>query len=443
MASSMSKNVLDLLSKENTVLVSVNDDKTLKCIDIIKLVEDQLGEDSVVAIVAGNGSYAVTLINDNLAHDLSRNGLTTDSGGLHCKRVDSNIKVVSFMHLPVYISDEDIEKKLYSWGVTPFSHITRKTIDYNGKKIYDGTRFLRVNFPPGVCSLPYATNFDGKSYSVRHNDQEKVCYTCLQPGHVVSDCPDFKCFRCKKQGHGKRACTSVLCPRCRLFDWECKCLSIADDLFSNEGVKHVSDCEDVVLRSDSVDKSDSLAVKDSGKSVDCEENPKVSDLGEKSLGQSEILNINISSCDDIVPDNGLNKPFDSTDSVSVNLGCDDDFASDTISSSAPVPDAKAGNVKVRKGKHVEPPTSDVTNNTKNCVRSDEEHMDEGECTPVDNFKLVNSKSKKKLSKLSSDKEGCELRLKRREISKKDQNLGKKISKSVQNAIKGDHRNKHE
>ncbi|ESO89834.1 hypothetical protein LOTGIDRAFT_176843, partial [Lottia gigantea] len=195
-------------------------------------VEDKLGDDSVLAIVPCNGSYDVTVVNNKLASVIARDGLLHGSEGLHCKLIDSRVKVVSFMHIPVYVSDKDIEVKLKSWGVTSCGPIIRKTKDYDGKKKYEGTRFVKVEFPPTVCSLPYATVFDGQSYSVRHNDQEKVCFICLLPGHVVSNCPEFKCFRCYKQGHGKKSCTSVLCPRCNLYDWKCQCLQPDDNVFT-------------------------------------------------------------------------------------------------------------------------------------------------------------------------------------------------------------------
>ncbi|ESO98703.1 hypothetical protein LOTGIDRAFT_158652 [Lottia gigantea] len=224
---------VDLLIKNNTVKVFVHDTRKYRAKEIIDLVEEKLGEDSVLACVPCNGSYDVTLVHKDVAYKLVEDGLMADcKEGMHCKFVDSRIKVVSFMHIPVYIKDEDILKKLKSWGVKVAGPLIRKTVDFKGKKKYDGTRYLKVEFPPNVASLPYATNFEGLSYSIRHNEQEKVCFNCLQPGHILSQCPDIKCFRCEEPGHGKKSCTAVLCPRCGLFDWKYLCVPVVDhDLF--------------------------------------------------------------------------------------------------------------------------------------------------------------------------------------------------------------------
>ncbi|KAK6165443.1 hypothetical protein SNE40_022370 [Patella caerulea] len=225
---------VQLLIKDNTVKVLVNDVKKYRARDIIILVEEKLGVDSVLACVPCSDSYDVTIVNRNSAKQLADDGLVCGDEGLPCKFVDSRVKVVSFMHLPVYISDDDIYKKLENWGVTPVGPLHRKTIDIDGKRKYDGTRFIKVDFPPNISSLPYATSFDGVSYSIRHNDQERVCFLCLQSGHVVAQCPEFKCFRCKQAGHGKRRCASVLCQRCNEFDWKCECVVDEgdDDIFT-------------------------------------------------------------------------------------------------------------------------------------------------------------------------------------------------------------------
>ncbi|ESO83238.1 hypothetical protein LOTGIDRAFT_176961, partial [Lottia gigantea] len=168
-----SKPDVTLLVKRNTVKVQINDHQKYKAIEVIRFIEDQLGEDSVLACVPGRDFFDVTLINHDVAKNLANDGLLADGAGFHCKFIESRIKVVSFMNIPVYINDKDILSKLKFWGVIPVGEINRKCFDFQGKRKYDGTRFLKVEFPKEVASLPYATTFDGVSYAVRHNDQEK------------------------------------------------------------------------------------------------------------------------------------------------------------------------------------------------------------------------------------------------------------------------------
>ncbi len=57
-----------------------------------------------------------------------------------------------FMHLPVYVTDEEIWDKLRVWGVvTTISAVKRRY--YPGTTITDGTRFVRVKFPKEIVFI--------------------------------------------------------------------------------------------------------------------------------------------------------------------------------------------------------------------------------------------------------------------------------------------------
>lgn len=135
--------------------------------------------------------------------------------------------MVSFLHLPAYLEDEVIEDKLKFWGVTPLMKIRRRV--YPGTNIADGTRYVKVKFPKEVTSLPYSAKFetvDGTQYfRVIHDGQEKLCRLCMQPGHIIRDCPDFKCFECYEQGHFAKDCRADKCPDCMKAFMRCDCES--------------------------------------------------------------------------------------------------------------------------------------------------------------------------------------------------------------------------
>ena len=119
-----------------------------------------------------------------------------------------NERIVSFLSLPIYTTDAEIWAKLRDWKVEPVSPIRRRK--WPETDIYDGTRFLKVRFPDSVSSLPYSTRFEtleGVEYfRVIHDQQKKVCRLCLQPGHILRDCDEFKCHKCHRVGHYAREC---------------------------------------------------------------------------------------------------------------------------------------------------------------------------------------------------------------------------------------------
>ncbi len=98
---------------------------------------------------------------------------------------------------------------------------------YPGTEIADGTRYMKAKFPQEVTSLPYSSKFEtaeGTQYfRIIHDRQVKTCRLCMDPGHVLKDCPEFKCYQCEEQGHFARSCNAVRCPECRKVLVRCEC----------------------------------------------------------------------------------------------------------------------------------------------------------------------------------------------------------------------------
>ncbi|KAK6182007.1 hypothetical protein SNE40_009779 [Patella caerulea] len=190
--------------------------------NLIDEIEEITGFDSVIACVPMNGVYEVTLSSMDLLSRLMENELVIEGETLNVSYVGFRIMIVSFMNIPHYISDVEIIDKLKAWNVTPLSEIKERFYKHGERSIADGTRYVKVKFPPEVASLPYATRFDGRSFYVKHDNQARVCFNCLKSDHEVKNCPDSKCYRCQKLGHTRRNCSEKECETCGLFSCQCE-----------------------------------------------------------------------------------------------------------------------------------------------------------------------------------------------------------------------------
>ncbi len=222
--------------KEATVVIDLRDNKEVKAEDIIKVVTQKIGFGKLLAVRPKHGKeYELTLEGADVC-DVLVDGMEIKGQFVEVRRLEVKEHMVSFLHLPAYLEDEVIEDKLKFWGVTPMMKIKRRV--YPGTNIADGTRYVKVKFPKEATSLPYSAKFetaDGAQYfRVIHDGQEKLCRMCMQPGHILRDCPDFKCFECYEQGHFAKDCKADRCPDCKKAFMRCDCESEHEEEINDE-----------------------------------------------------------------------------------------------------------------------------------------------------------------------------------------------------------------
>lgn len=212
-------------AKEATMIVNVAEVDGGKAEDVIVALIVKVGVTKVLAVRPRlNKEFEITLENESCCESL-KDGLIIKGTQCEVRSLSTRECVVSFMHLPCYITDEEIKSKLNTWGVSATSGIRRRL--YPGMSITDGTRYVRVKFPRDVTSLPYSTRFEtaegAQYFRVIHDRQVKICRLCMGPGHVMKDCPEFRCRDCGELGHFARECDAVRCPDCKKGLVKCEC----------------------------------------------------------------------------------------------------------------------------------------------------------------------------------------------------------------------------
>lgn len=216
---------LRVFAKEATVVLDVGDNRKVPGLDVISAVEEKYGKGSLFACVPRSGNcFEVTLATSSIAEKMST-GLKMKGYIYPATLLYSDIVVVSFMHLPAYILDREIENNLRDLRCEVRSPVYRRY--YPGTHVADGTRYVNIKFPSGVKSLNYLMKFNTvhgiQMFKVKHDNMTKVCSNCLSSDHLFATCPNFKCYQCGLQGHVKKRCTTEVCRKCHYYPKGCEC----------------------------------------------------------------------------------------------------------------------------------------------------------------------------------------------------------------------------
>jgi len=217
----------EVFTKDLTVVVNVINNGVITPETVIDEIEAKCGVGAVMACVPKSGtSYEVVLKERSYVGDLT-DDFSIGGRSFPVKELTSRIKVVSIIHLSMYVSDEEIIDRFQKIGVEIVSEIKKRKMS-SRSTVFDGTRAFKARLPPTLASIPYSMKFsvDEKEtayYRVIHNDQRKVCSGCFSPEHIYKDCPDFKCYTCGKQGHIGRYCNSRRCYDCGHRSFACDC----------------------------------------------------------------------------------------------------------------------------------------------------------------------------------------------------------------------------
>lgn len=137
--------------RKNTITVDVIDNGQVKPDNIIKFVHEHCGLGAMFACVPRSRNLYEITLDGKAPIQYLLEGIKIGDKIFECKEIVQTSVMVSSLHLPGYIEDEEIENTLEAMKVEIVSPIKRRF--YPGTNIADGTRYVPVRLP--LSSFPY------------------------------------------------------------------------------------------------------------------------------------------------------------------------------------------------------------------------------------------------------------------------------------------------
>lgn len=218
---------------ENTVIVNVEGSE-ISIDELLDSIEDLCGNETVMGCVPCEGNvFEVTMINKDCS-ELLIPSLKIGDIEVSASSMSDTSTFVSIVHLPTYVTDDELSDKMKSFNIQIVSPIYRR---YHKRKrskrrIANGTRYFRVKFPEGIKSLPWSLAFKVRGttryFMTVHENQSKVCFKCCSDNHLARDCNLITCYTCFLTGHISVNCPKKWCSDCGKKKTDCGCESDAD-----------------------------------------------------------------------------------------------------------------------------------------------------------------------------------------------------------------------
>lgn len=281
-------------------------DNAFEVKDVIEAVMNDMGKDSLVGCVKMTGYWVITMKERKDSELLQETGLVINNEACNVFGVSRTLLTVSLFGIPAYIADSELTEKLNEYGCVIKGQWKHKTYP-DFPNIENGTRFVRLELPPNVKSLPYAITIEGVHIRLKHNGQTKVCNLCLGEDHIMRSCPQYTCKECQLQGHTEAYCPKVKCFKCQDYghkSFTCPTReqeepmavaeTVADETSGNTTEIQISSASETKPISDKPKEDMPVTEKQTGKPA-CKQSEQITESNESRIPKPTSRNGNVAS----------------------------------------------------------------------------------------------------------------------------------------------------